>query len=80
MRTARKVIDDFGNGLIHDQRRSLNRMAGERGSREAKTAAIDYIIASMMWLAETDGNRATYELMSGCADQLLGEVLETTRR
>jgi hypothetical protein len=57
----------------------LNRLADEQGSKAAKTAAIETIIASMMWLVDVDGNRATYELMSVIADQLLGETLDQAR-
>jgi hypothetical protein len=72
----KKVIDDFGNGMIHEHRRYLNRLADEQGTKAAKTVAIDTILAAMTWLAERDGNRATYELMSVISDHLLGEMQE----
>jgi hypothetical protein len=44
------VPPDLGNGLIQDHRRYLNRLVDEKGFKEAKVAAIDYIFASMTWL------------------------------
>src|ERR1700722_16939829 len=69
----------LGNQIIDGQWQHLNRLADTSGTKQAKTAALDYLIASMIWLAEVEGVRPTYELICVCADRLLDQTLNEAR-
>ena len=76
-----KFSDDPRSAQVADaQFRHFNQMVDELGWKQAHTAAFDYLLASIWWLARVDGFRNTADLMQVCADQLVTEVLHGADR
>jgi hypothetical protein len=75
-----RFADGGSAQIVAAQCAHFNQIVDEAGWAQARTAARDYLLASIWWLAQVEGERPTYELLQVYADELITQALDRPGR